>query len=109
MGLVGVERLATSVVAAGELRFGAATRRSPALTAAIDGILERLPVLPLEASAAAVYADIRVDLERAGTPIGVAALWIAAHARVGGMTLATANAAEFSRVRGLVVEDWTAA
>jgi tRNA(fMet)-specific endonuclease VapC len=52
------------------------------------------------------YVEIRTALERAGTPIGEANLWIAATARAAGGTVVTHNTNEFSRVPGLAVEDW---
>ena len=53
--------------------------------------------------------DIRLDLERAGTPIGPYSVLIAAQARRRGATLVTASARKFARVPGLRTEDWTAA
>jgi tRNA(fMet)-specific endonuclease VapC len=47
-------------------------------------------------------------LEQAGTPIDANDLLIAAHARALGRTLVTANAREFRRVSGLIVENWLA-
>jgi tRNA(fMet)-specific endonuclease VapC len=52
------------------------------------------------------YVEIRTALERAGTPIGEADLWIAATARAGGGTIVSHNTSEFARVPGLAVEDW---
>jgi tRNA(fMet)-specific endonuclease VapC len=54
-------------------------------------------------------ADIRAELERAGTPIGSHDLFIAAHARSRDMTLVTHNVRRFRRVPGLRVEDWLSA
>jgi tRNA(fMet)-specific endonuclease VapC len=48
-------------------------------------------------------------LERAGRPIGVNDLHIAAHARSEGLTLVTNNLAEFERVPGLLTENWVGA
>ena len=68
-----------------------------------------MTVLPLDEPADEHYADIRAELERAGTPIGSHDLFIAAHARSRDMTLITHNMREFTRVPGLRVEDWLAA
>ena len=57
---------------------------------------------------AAHYGRARAQLEAAGQSIGGNDLWIAAHALVLGATLVTNNTAEFQRVPGLQVEDWTA-
>ena len=40
--------------------------------------------------------------------IGANDLFIAAHARALGLTLVTNNTAEFERVKGLEIENWTA-
>ncbi len=56
--------------------------------------------------ATAHYGDIRADLERKGTPIGVNDLHLAAHARGEGLILVTNNMREFERVAGLRVENW---
>lgn len=50
----------------------------------------------------------RARLREAGTPIGPYDLLIAAQALRHRRTLVTANVGEFSRVRGLVWEDWAA-
>jgi tRNA(fMet)-specific endonuclease VapC len=39
--------------------------------------------------------------------IGSNDLWVAATALVHGATLATANPGEFSRIPGLILEDWS--
>lgn len=71
-------------------------------------ILAELVVLPLEPPADEHYGDIRLALERAGTPIGPNDLLIAAQARALDLTLVTANEREFKRVAGLQVENWLA-
>ena len=52
------------------------------------------------------YAEIRKDLEHAGTLIGANDLLIAATALHEKATLITHNTNEFSRVNGLKIEDW---
>jgi tRNA(fMet)-specific endonuclease VapC len=63
--------------------------------------------LPFDDDAAAAYARIRHDLEVAGLTIGPYDLQIAAICTVHGLALVTSNTGEFSRVRGLQVEDWS--
>lgn len=100
------DEICTSIVVASELRYGAAWRASSKLTARVEQLLESLLVLPFDAGADRHYADIRVGLEKSGTPIGQNDLFIAAHARALGLVLVTNNVREFERVPGLVVENW---
>ena len=62
--------------------------------------------IPFAEREAEVYAEIRNELERRGMKIGANDLIIAATAIAGGFTLVTHNTSEFSRVKGLVLEDW---
>lgn len=65
--------------------------------------------LPFDDVAAEHYAAIRDELETGGRIIGPNDLLIAAICLANACTLATGNVAEFRRVSGLSVEDWTAA
>jgi tRNA(fMet)-specific endonuclease VapC len=71
-----------------------------------DAFLAPYLSLPFDDAAADVHATIRHHLETLGTPIGPHDLQIAAIARLHGFTLVTHNTAEFSRVPGLLLEDW---
>jgi tRNA(fMet)-specific endonuclease VapC len=75
---------------------------------ALDEFIIPLEILPFDEQAARPYGEIRAALEKAGTPIGSMDLLVAAHAVSLGVTLATNNTREFSRVHGLTVIDWTA-
>jgi tRNA(fMet)-specific endonuclease VapC len=57
--------------------------------------------------AARHHAEIRADLKKRGALIGANDLLIAAHARCLGMKLVTNNTADFGRVKGLAIENWT--
>lgn len=103
---VGEGNICTSVIVAAELRFGAAKKQSPRLTAQLEAVLSAVDVLPFEASADAVYAEIRASLERAGKIIGGNDLLIAAHGLASGCVVVTDNEGEFTRVEGLAVENW---
>jgi tRNA(fMet)-specific endonuclease VapC len=103
---VGEDRVCTSIIVACELRFGAAKSGSSRLINQLERILEVLPVLPLESPVDRHYAEIRVHLEQAGTPIGPNDLLIAAHALALDLTLITANTREFERVPGLILDNW---
>lgn len=103
---LGEDAVATSIIVAAELRYGAAKKGSAWLASQLETILGALEVLPLEAPADATYGSARVALEAAGTPIGGNDLLIAAQALALDMIVVTNNAREFERVRGLKVENW---
>jgi tRNA(fMet)-specific endonuclease VapC len=63
--------------------------------------------LPFDDPAAHHYSRIRYELQKAGQIIGPNDLKIAAIALHNDLTLVTGNTAEFRRVEGLKVEDWT--
>jgi tRNA(fMet)-specific endonuclease VapC len=50
---------------------------------------------------------VRAALETSGRPIGAYDLLIAGQAQRLGATLVTANAAEFSRIKPLRIQDWS--
>lgn len=106
VGEVGEENVYTSLIVASELRYGAAKKGSPRLSAQLESVLRALDVLPLESPADIVYGHLRADLERAGTIIGGNDLFIAAHAISVGDVLVTGNEREFSRIDDLVIENW---
>ncbi len=97
--------LFTSIVAAAELRYGAARRGSARLAASVEAVLSALEVAPLEAPADQVYGELRARLEREGRTLGANDLWIAAHALALDCILVTDDRA-FERVEGLRTENW---
>ncbi len=64
-------------------------------------------VISFDEQAAIAYARIRYHLERRGVSIGPNDLIIAATVTANQGTLVTHNVREFTRVPGLLVEDWT--
>lgn len=103
---IGEQFVCTSIVVASELRFGAEKSGSARLQRQLERVLGALDVLPLETPVDRHYAEIRLVLENGGQPIGPNDLLIASHARAFGLTVITANMAEFARVPGLAVENW---
>ena len=101
------EQLCISSITLGELHYGAekSARRAENATA-IANFAERLVVLPFGDKAAAHYGQLRVELERAGTPCGPHDVQIGGHARSEGLIVVTNNRREFDRMPGLRVENW---
>jgi tRNA(fMet)-specific endonuclease VapC len=105
---VGETTVATSIIVAAELRYGAQKSGSQELAERINLVLSALSVLPVETPADRHYAKILQHLTRRGTPIGPNDLLIAAHALTLDLTVVTGNEREFARVPGLKVENWLA-
>lgn len=103
---VGETAVCTSIVVAAELRYGALRRGSARLSAQCEAVLGALEIVPFEAPADRVYAEVRVALEHSGAPIGGNDLLIASHAVALGHTLVSDNTGEFRRVAGLRLENW---
>lgn len=98
--------ISISTISEAELLFGAARRnRSKRIVTAIDAFLRRVAVVPWDSAAARHYAELRLNLESAGTPLSAMDLLIAAHAMALQAALVTSDRA-FRHVRGLRVVDW---
>ena len=69
-------------------------------------LLNVVTLLPLGRGEARSAAQVRVQLERMGQPIGPLDALIAGTALHHGATLVTRNVREFARVDGLKVENW---
>jgi tRNA(fMet)-specific endonuclease VapC len=100
-----------SSVAAFELWYGVAKSGRPDANARLVETFFAGPVrlLDFEAEDAKVAGRIRAGLEAMGKPIGAYDLLIAGQAVRHQLTLITANAREFARVKGLDWEDWAKA
>ena len=101
------DEFGVTAITLAELRFGAAKSSRPQRTReSVDAFLKPFEVLPFESEAAASYAEIRLQLEKEGRPIGERDLMIASIGRSRNLTVVTHNVREFSRVSGLRIEDW---
>lgn len=108
---VGEKHVCTSIIVAAELRYGADKKGSPRLSSQLEAVLGALEVLPFEIPADATYGLLRTRLEKRGTPIGANDLLkndllIAAQALALGCVIVTDNEREFSRVKGLRLQNW---
>jgi tRNA(fMet)-specific endonuclease VapC len=103
---VGDENVATSIIVAAELRFGAEKKGSKRLSDQVAAVLGGIEILPFEPPADSSYAVVRSHLEKAGRPISANDLLIAAQAIALGYTLVTDNERDFGRVRGLATANW---
>jgi len=105
-GIPANEILLSSVVVA-EIEYGIAkSARQEHNRKVFDRLLDGFPVVPFDNTAARFYGPIRARLERMGRLIGPNDLMIAAQACALNAILVTDNVGEFTRVDGLVVENW---
>jgi tRNA(fMet)-specific endonuclease VapC len=97
-----------SIISKAELLYGVeVSPRRAQDAAALAALLPYVEALDFADGAALHYAEIRADLRKRGALIGANDLLIAAHARALGLVLVTNNTAEFERVKGLTLENWT--
>lgn len=100
--------LVVSSVTLMELEFGMARRpeRRAALEAILDPFLADVSLLPFTPLDAQATAAVRAALAGTGQPIGPYDVMLAGTALTRGLTVVTGNTREFTRVSGLLVEDW---
>ncbi len=105
---VPVADVCISIITKSELLYGVevSPRRMQDGTA-LKAFLSHVWVVEFRDDTATHYAQIRADLGKRGQMIGANDLFIAAHARSLGLRLVTNNTAEFHRVKGLTLENWT--
>jgi len=102
--------LRLSVMVMSELEFGAEKARTTLgetkFARRVADLRGQIDVEGIGAEFPHFYARVRTSLEAAGRKIGDRDTIIAAHALSLGAVMVTANLDEFSRVPGLVVENW---
>jgi tRNA(fMet)-specific endonuclease VapC len=100
--------LAVSSVTVMEIDYGLALQpaRARKIQPVIDAIFESVMLLPFTTEDARAAGAVRAALRRRGRPIGPYDVLLAGSALARGLTLVTANTAEFERVAGLLLEDW---
>ena len=101
-------KILVSSIVAFELWYGVAKSARPEANAQLVETFFAGPVslLAFEFEDGKVAGRIRAALEAVGKPVGAYDLLIAGQALRNELTLVTANAREFSRIKGLEWEDW---
>jgi len=108
------DRVFLSVVSLAELRHGVArlpaSRRRDRLD---EWLRQELPlrfegrILPIDEAIAFAWGDVVAERERRGRPISTMDAFLAATARVRGLTLVTRNEADFDDTLPAIVNPWT--
>lgn len=97
--------ITVSAMTEAELTFGAIKSSNPERARTqVEAFLEPVMVLPFDSEAARKHAEIRFAIRN--SPIGERDMVTAAIASANGLILVTHNTREFSRVEGLLLEDW---
>lgn len=101
------DSVVTCAVVNAELYFGAhRSNRAAHSLSLVAAFLENFRSLPFDDAAARIYGKLRADLATQGNLIGPNDLLIASIALTHQATLVTHNTGEFSRIAGLIIEDW---
>lgn len=99
--------LAISAITLAELYVGAyKSNRLDENLALIATLTDKLKVLPLTDETLRRFAEVKIRLQRSGTPLEDFDLFIAATALAEGRILVTHNTRHFQRIAGLSLEDW---
>lgn len=102
--------LGIPALVAHELRFGWLRmpdgRRKDAIGHFLQDVVSLLPVLPYDASAARIHAELRQEAGSKGQTLPFVDGQIAAIAMAHGLTLITRNTKDFASIRGLRLDNW---
>ena len=105
---IDLDDIAIPSIVAAELFYGAykSVKRESNLSR-FRTFLSQFKIACLNAAVIEVYGEIRCELEQKGQSIGGNDYFIAAIAKAYNGVLVTNNIREFSRIKGLMLEDWT--
>ncbi len=102
-----ISQVRFSSITLSELEYGVIKSSKPEQNhLALAQFLAPIEILPYDNGAAQHYGELRLYLEKHGTPIGSLDMLIAAHALSTGCILITNNVKEFERVPNLKINNW---
>lgn len=102
-----ISQIGISSITLSELIYGISKSSKPEQNRmALAQFVAPLEILSYDDEAALYYGDLRVCLEKRGTPIGALDMLIAAHALSIACTLVTNNEKEFNRIPELKIVNW---
>ena len=101
------DEICVSSITVGEMEYGAAKSRWGERTRQIMyAFLSNFEVLPFTEADAILFGRLRAKLALSGMPIGAYDVMIAAQGVARNLIVVTHNTGEFSRIPGIVLEDW---
>jgi predicted nucleic acid-binding protein len=95
-----------SSISYAELLYGAMRKNSNKIKNMVDNFAQRFKMVDFDEVCSKLYAEIRTNLEKSGTPLGHMDILIASTAISIDATLVTHNTKHFSKIKGIKVEDW---
>ena len=100
--------IAISSISEMEVEYGLLLNeeRAKKLRPKLKSFFEVIHIIPFDKEDAHSAAQIRADLKKSGTPIGPYDILLAGSARNHKLIFVTANMDEFTRVKGLKIENW---
>ena len=102
-----ISQIGISSITLSELLYGVSKSSKPEQNQiALSQFVAPLEIMPYDDGAAQHYGDLRVRLEKQGTPIGSLDMLIAAHAISLDSVLITNNEKEFIRIPNLKIDNW---
>ncbi|MEB3341444.1 type II toxin-antitoxin system VapC family toxin [Okeania sp.] len=102
-----IEKIAVCSVVKAELFYGAMRSNNPQKSLNLQkSFISQFVSLPFNDFCTEIHGKIRAYLAKIGTPIGSNDLLIASIALANNLILMTHNLREFSRIKGLKIEDW---
>jgi tRNA(fMet)-specific endonuclease VapC len=102
----GMDNVCTSIMAAAEMRYGAAKKKSVRLRRQIEELLSEIPVAPFDYPADVEYGKLRAALEASGRILAGNDLLIAAHANAIGATVVTLDSDFRQAEKFVAVKAW---
>ncbi|MBN1698398.1 MAG: type II toxin-antitoxin system VapC family toxin [Spirochaetales bacterium] len=97
-----------SVITYGELLFGAKKSQNYEKNiAVVYRIKELFPIIDIDKAIIETFCELKVNLQKAGSPIDDFDLLIASTALTMNYTLVTNNEKHFNKIKGLKLENWS--
>lgn len=97
-----------SVITYGELKFGALkSTQKIANLAKVKRIGELFPIIEINSNIMDIFSEIKLTLQKSGTPLDDFDLIIAASSLYLGYTLVTNNEKHFRKIDQLNIENWS--
>ena len=100
------DEICISTITYAEICYGLEKKGSAKLFNEVMSIMGKCTMVDFNNLQSELYGKIRLELEKSGTPLGNMDMLIAASALNVGAILITHNTKHFSKIKGLIVEDW---